>query len=194
MSLRDLAIRRLAILRGETGDETSSETVKRHASVFHPRVVRSALHETHFPQIPTDSEACFTVSVPKQRNSETALPQKLTARLDCLRRGSVPPGVDAAVWKRVVTDAVRLGADGWAAKALNLGWSALDLFGALTDPEGDPAADGLAVKLCGRRVLAICEGFATVADESGGRSYLHRGDTSGARLLWELGRGKETGE
>jgi hypothetical protein len=89
----------------------------------------------------------------------------------------------------VVRDADELASQGWAAKALQFGWSSLDLFGAVTQPDGDPAGDGLAVRLAGRRLLAICEGFATVEDPGGGRSYLHRGDTSGARLLWELANG-----
>jgi hypothetical protein len=92
------------------------------------------------------------------------------------------------VWPQVVDDARRLAADGWAAQALRLGWMPLHLFGAMPDREGDPACDGLAVKLSGRRVLAICSSFATVEDDNGGRSYLHRGTPSGARLLWELGR------
>jgi hypothetical protein len=62
------------------------------------------------------------------------------------------------------------------------------MFGAVADKAGDPAADGLAVKLQGRKVLAICARFATVADANAGRSYLYRGSNEGTRLLWEIGR------
>ncbi len=115
------------------------------------------------------------------------LESTLPVGLEQLESMSPPKRCDPASWQECVTDALRLVSDGWAAQALALGWTPLDLFGVVTDPEGNPDADGLAVKLGGRRVLAICEGFATVEDEGGGRSYLHRGDTSGTRLLWELG-------
>jgi hypothetical protein len=105
---------------------------------------------------------------------------------------AAPRGVKLQAWTETVADALRLADQGWASQALALGWTPLDLFGAVTDPDGDPAGDGLALKLEGRRVLAICEGFATVADAGDGRSYLHRGDTSPARLLWALDRDKET--
>jgi hypothetical protein len=101
-----------------------------------------------------------------------------------------PTGINGRLWQAVALDAARLVADGWAAAALGLGWSALDLFGAVTDKAGDPVADGLAAKLQGRKVLAICASFATVTDANGGRFYLYRSPSEGARLLWELGRGQ----
>jgi hypothetical protein len=91
-------------------------------------------------------------------------------------------------WPQVVSDAQRLASEGWALNAIGLGWSATDLFGVAGD--ADPDADGLAVKLNGRQVLAICESFATVADEGRGHSYLYRGSNEDACLLWELGRGR----
>jgi hypothetical protein len=190
MSLRDLAIQRLAILRGETGGETSGETMKQATPVFHPKVVGNEPGETRLSRFSADAHACFTVPIPKQRNSETKLPSEMATGLALLRRSSAPVGLNAAIWRGVVADALRLADDGWAANALGLGWAALDLFGASVDPEGDPDADGLAARLCGRRVLAICSSFATVEDDSGGRCYLYRGDTSATRLLWALGRGR----
>lgn len=99
-----------------------------------------------------------------------------------------PRDLNPARWPIAVTDAVKLGADGWAAKALALGWSDLDLFGAVPARDGDPDADGLAVKLVGRRMLALCASFATVDLGNGGRMYLHRGNNDGAVLLWRLGK------
>jgi hypothetical protein len=64
----------------------------------------------------------------------------------------------------------------------------LDLFGAVTGKQGDPNGDGLAVKLSGRPLLALCASFATVRDGPSARSYLYRGKNAGAALLWELGR------
>lgn len=102
----------------------------------------------------------------------------------------VPRFVRAELWPGVVADAQRLESEGWALSALQLGWSPLELFGALTGKGGDADCDGLAVRLAGRQLLAICASFATVRDPNNGRSYLYRGSTEGARLLWELGRGR----
>lgn len=117
-------------------------------------------------------------------------PAPIAEGLAALASGVTPPVRCSDLWPQVVADALRLGSDGWASAALNLGWSPLDLFGVEADPDGSADTDGLAARLCGRRVLAICESFATVADPGDGRSYLYRGDTSGGRLLWEMGRGR----
>lgn len=120
----------------------------------------------------------------------TALPASIQDGLVALGTMAAPRLRHPERWPGVVADAHRLASDGWAAQALNLGWDVLDLFGAVPDPAGDPDADGLAVKLNGRRVLALCGSFATVEDQGRGRSYLHRGNTEGARLLWALHRGR----
>ena len=120
----------------------------------------------------------------------TDLPALVRDGLELLVQAAAPPVRSPELWPRAVADALRLASEGWASTALSLGWSPLDLFGAVTDVRGDPDADGLAVKLSGRKVLAICASFATVADANGGRTYLYRGNTEGARLLWALGRGR----
>lgn len=125
-----------------------------------------------------------------QLSQADALPEAVRAGLDILREMKPPKWCDPLAWRLSVTAALRLVSGGWASQAIALGWTPLDLFGAVADPDGDSAADGLAVKLNGRRVLAICDSFATVEDEGGGRSYLYRGETSSARLLWDLGRGR----
>ena len=119
----------------------------------------------------------------------TGLPADVLSGLERLKVASAPRLMRPERWPIAVADALRLAVDGWAAQALGLGWSPLDLFGAVPASGGDPTADGLAVKLQGRKVLALCGSFATVAD-TGGRSFLHRGNNGGARLLWELGRGR----
>lgn len=88
------------------------------------------------------------------------------------------------VWPEVVADAQRLVSEGWASTALSLGWGTIDLFGAVFDADGSTDGDGLAVRLCGRKVLALCPAFATVSDGPGARSFLHRPVAGGARLLW----------
>lgn len=128
-------------------------------------------------------------NVPFVTNVE-ALPPDLVDGLKCLASLAAPRLRAPEVWPEVVNDARRLVAEGWAAKALGLGWSPLDLFGGVTDPDGDATADGLAVRLRGRPILALCSAFATVGSQSGTRTYLYRGNNIGARLLWEIGRGR----
>jgi len=122
--------------------------------------------------------------------SGPVLPGTIGAGVAALDEARPPRGVPAEPWRIAVRDARRLAADGWAAQALALGWSDLDLFGAVLDKSGDPNADGLAVQLDGRRVRAIFDSFAAIADASGKRSYFYRGNNEGARLLWALGRGR----
>lgn len=119
-----------------------------------------------------------------------ALPASVDDGIARLKRMPCPAGLNASLWQDAARDAVRLVADGWALSALSLGWSTLDLFGAMANPAGDPYGDGLAVRLAGRRVKAICASFATVDDGNAGRSYIYRPDNQNARLLWALGRGR----
>lgn len=119
-----------------------------------------------------------------------ALPGTIAAGIASLDEGRCPTEANASEWAAVVRDAKRIAEDGWAHQALGLGWSPLDLFGAVTDPAGDPEADGLAVRLAGRKVLAICASFATVENGPNARAFIYRGTNEGARLLWALGRGR----
>ena len=120
----------------------------------------------------------------------TDLPDDLQAGLKRLSSMAAPRLRSPDVWTEIVADAQRIAREGWAQQALGLGWSALDLFGGVTDANGDPMADGLAVRLCGRPLLALCSSFATVGSRPGSRSYLYRGNNVGALLLWELGGGR----
>lgn len=119
----------------------------------------------------------------------TDLPALVREGLVALSTAPAPRLIRPELWPGVVKDALRLASDGWALSAINLGWSPLDLFGAVPDKHGDPEADGLAVRLGGRRVLAICGTFATVTDGER-RSFLHRGNNAGAWLVWDLGRAR----
>lgn len=118
----------------------------------------------------------------------TGLPDAIREGLSSLASGPAPRVVNPQFWPAVVADALRLASDGWAQQALRLEWTPLDVFGAVIDPHGDPAADGLAVKLNGRPIVAISARFATVRDRPGAWSYIYRGSNDGARLLWEIGR------
>ncbi len=96
-------------------------------------------------------------------------------------------GVDPKAWRQVTRDALSIARDGWAAKALALGWSPLDLFGAVTDRDGYADADGLAVWLGGRPIFAIWETHASVGDGVGW-AFFNRCNRLGTTLLWDIGR------
>lgn len=193
MSLKAIAKQELARLKaGETTHETERETrlqqVKQPHSCFTDAADRFVSMKQAQRQETAINKACFTVSFPKGGTHETELPGDVVAGLRRLGVMRPPRLLKPDAWPVAVSDALRLARDGWAAKALALGWHELDLFGAVPDPEGDPAADGMAVWLSGRELLAITARFAVVADESGGRWYFNRRTAEGAVLLWELGK------
>ncbi len=116
------------------------------------------------------------------------LPAGCVSGLRRLRSMPTPRLLRPDLWPLAVSDAIGLVRDGWAAKAMALGWTELDLFGAVPTRDGDPAGDGLAVWLDGRRVLALCCTYAVVDSGDGRRSYFNRRAAEGAVLLWDLGR------
>jgi hypothetical protein len=120
-------------------------------------------------------------------SSVTALPSDISSGLATLRSMAAPRLHDPDRWSGVVSDALRLARDGWASKALALGWTDLDLFGAVPDRDGDPAGDGLAVWLAGRKLLALTAVYAVVDDGNGGRAFFNKREAEGAVLLWSLG-------
>jgi len=111
------------------------------------------------------------------------MPEAVMTGLRVLRDGAVPSVADTAAWHGIVLDAIHLAADGWAGRALRLGWSMHDLWGVSPDWEG------LAVWLAGHRLLLLDDRSA-VADAGDGRRVQFtrcRHGMPGARLLWELG-------
>jgi len=105
-----------------------------------------------------------------------------------------PPKVhNRAAWFEVVQDAQRLVSEGWADRALDLGWTAGDLFGVGQRDSHDFA--GLAVWLEGRRIIVMDETIAVARDERGRATFNRRGFGHGKDvrqppvLLWQFGRG-----
>ncbi len=128
---------------------------------------------------------------PFEGDPRALIPELPAACADGLRRlRSIPAPrlLHPDRWPLVVSDALGLAVDGWAAKALALGWSRVEIFGAVPDPAGDPAGDGLAVWMAGRKLLALTGEYAVVDDGGGGRSYFNRRAAEGAILLWRLGK------
>ncbi len=185
-SLRDLADR--ALQRSRLGATASGPGAEGNC-VFHaPKPVPMPV-EQDLPPKSAKNDPCSTVPFPRDGTDGTSeLPATMPAGLRSLQSLPCPSGMDPKAWRTSIVDALRIANAGWAEQALALGWSELDLFGAVPDRSGDPDADGLAVKLSGRRVLAMSASFATVREESGGRSYIHRSINEGAMLLWLLGR------
>ena len=194
MSLKAIAEQELARLKaGEITHETKKETEMKHVkqephSCFTGGSVCFMPVKQGLQRKTAKNELCFTVSSPQCETHETSFPKPVTDGLQRLRSMPAPRGVSPAVWAEVVADALSLARDGWAAKAIALGWSPLDLFGVVPDSLGDPADDGLAVWLGGRRLIALCGTYAVVKDDGGGRSYFNRRQAEGAVLLWRLGK------
>ncbi|MEP9402214.1 hypothetical protein [Sphingomonas sp. VNH70] len=132
-------------------------------------------------------------SPPRQPRRYSDLPSDIAEGLESLRR--VPTGRfrgDTTAWARVVDDAHTLALDGWAGKALALGWSAHDVFGIGRRDSLDFA--GLAVWLDGREVVVMNADRAMVRDRSG-MACFERGGWGHGRdacadpgLLWQFGR------
>lgn len=121
--------------------------------------------------------------------SLASLPDELSDGLRRLGRMAPPRAVNAEAWSESVADGERIVSGGWAAQALALGWSALDLFGGIPEADGDPGADGLAVWLSGRKLALLSPDGAVAFDTVGRRHYFVLPRALGARLLWTMGHG-----
>lgn len=99
----------------------------------------------------------------------------------------------AANWAAVVGDALRLAREGWASKALALGWSVHDLFG--VGPRDSWEFEGLAVWLAGREVVLLDEQRAIAGAGRDRSIFVRSGMGHGTHpvvapvLLWDFGRG-----
>lgn len=94
------------------------------------------------------------------------------------------PRLSLPVWPDIVADALRLATEGWAEKALALGWQPLHLWGAHLE------TPGLAVWLCRRRIVLLDERTCTVLTEPGSYAvFTARAPAEGACFLWDYGRG-----
>lgn len=191
MSLKAIAEQELARLKaGEMVHETERETRLKHMKQPDPCFIDATARfvpvKHNERQKTAKNGPCFTVSFPMGETHETSLPDDLVAGVRRLKVMRPPRLLKPDAWPIAVADADLLLASGWAAKAIALGWTPLDLFGVVPDPHGDPAGDGLAVWLGGRRLIALCGTYAVVDDVGGGRSYFNRKQAGGAVLLWEL--------
>lgn len=187
-SLREIAMRTCPAQRAlGTDGGTSLEQVEQAHSLFHLVRAQDSRVEQDSSRKTAIKGPCSSVPFPRERNNGTSLPDDLVAGVARLKRMRAPRLLTPDAWPIAVSDASYLAGSGWAAKALALRWSPLNLFGAVTDAEGDPYGEGLAVWLAGRRVLAITATCATVED-GGDRHFYNRRAQVGAKLLWEIDR------
>jgi hypothetical protein len=122
------------------------------------------------------------------------LPVSLATDLRRLEGLPPPKGLEkAGNWRGVVLDALTIARDGWASKALALGWQPRDLFG--IGPRDDWDFQGLAVWLDGNRMFLLDERRAVAVTCSGDRQYFVRGGMRHGThpmiepvMLWDFGR------
>lgn len=89
------------------------------------------------------------------------------------------------VWSRVVADAQWLVNDGWAERALLLGWEPLHLFGIRPDEDSD-ARPGIAVWLNGSRHIGLMDERSAITRVDDLRRCFNCRSTDGAVFLWDL--------
>jgi hypothetical protein len=94
----------------------------------------------------------------------------------------------SARWARLLLDADRLVAEGWTARALQLGWDARDLFGCHPEkPCARISHQGLVWLLNGRKIVALCADTAALTGAGGGRLVYHRQSINpDCVLVWTL--------
>ncbi len=121
------------------------------------------------------------------------LPDNLTASLRALEYMPAHSGLQTPEhWRSIVRDALAIAREGWATKALALGWSAEDLFG--IGPRDDWDFAGLAVWLRGRAIALLDEDRAVVSVGNQRSTFIRGGMGHGTHptvtpvMLWEFGR------
>lgn len=111
-----------------------------------------------------------------------------TTMITAMASRSAPRGVDRAGWEAVVDDTRRLIGEGWAAHAIGLGWSLIDLFGVEPAGSDDDYRYGLAAWMAGRP-LVLLEADSAIVRVGDVRSVFNRKrDRTGAIYIWNLGR------
>jgi len=122
-----------------------------------------------------------------------ALPGDLWEHLLTLENLPPPPLLQERLkWRPVVADAMRIAREGWAERALGLGWTPADLFG--VGEAGSDDFEGLAVWLRGRRIILLDATTAISPNDDNSRAVFNRPDrrlrSAGVVVvpLWKFGR------
>lgn len=156
-------------LARQLSDPSSDRDVSDNSAISPPRPAKAA---------PID---------PNVTNDTAPMPVGIAAGLAALRTMAAPRITRPEVWPGIVADAVRLVDEGWAAKALALGWEPAHLWGCSPDKGGNPDHDGLAVLLAGRQIVMLDEAAAIMESRAGTHRLFNLRPMAGAIMLWELG-------
>lgn len=116
----------------------------------------------------------------------TGLPKHIVAGIAQLQMMSAPHGLSPIWWIDISAGADRF-AQRWAARALQLGWHEIELWG--VDPEYPASTHprGLALMLAQADVVAMTKESALIRSHRGGRKNYRRWNQNfGARLIWEV--------
>lgn len=131
---------------------------------------------------------------PNDTNGTSLLPQPLRVGLDRLGSMAAPAMSRPEIWPEIVRDAQRLATEGWAGRALDLGWHPLDLWGVSPVTGGIADLEGLAVWLSARRVLLLDDRSCIAESRPGSHAIFNRRRSmDGAVFLWDLGKGRGNG-
>jgi len=115
------------------------------------------------------------------------LPAFISMGLHRLRSMRRPPLTNPAVWPGIVADALRIADEGWASRAIRLGWEPLHLFG--FDPTGETGSIdlSLAAYLDGWPIVDLEPEYITLRRANVSRPFRNRPRPWLSQYLWELG-------
>jgi len=114
------------------------------------------------------------------------VPTFIALGLHRLRSMPTPRVTNPAVWPEIVADASRLAQEGWAAKAIDLSWDALHLFGWEPGVDLEAWDYSLAVVMEGWLVVDVSADYITLRKGNVSRPFKNRPRPALTRYLWEL--------
>jgi len=115
-----------------------------------------------------------------------SLPAFVRMGLQRLRSMPGPRITKPAAWPEIVANAIRVADEGWAARAIGLGWEPLHLFG--WEPSADPDTwdYSLSVVMEGWPIVDVTADFITLRRGNASRPFRNRPRPSLTRFLWDL--------
>jgi len=143
---------------------------------------RPERHASVAPSPPSRLENTPTATTPTRR-----VPPDWEMGVKRLHHQRQHGGVSHHRWQLFLDDCAKFidSHDGWAGRAVELGWDALALFGCDRNRPLDQPGAGLLWRLSGGRLLAIYKDWATIAGTDGTPRVFHRRpSTKNVTLPW----------